>query len=352
MPLSRPTFTAILDRVKSDIRGEFTGAVPAFRRMVEYGFSRAIAGASHMLHAHVDWAVRQMFIEDADRQYAMQWANVILGGINGAVAATGSVTFTGVNGSPISTGEEIKRADGLSYTVDSPGGTISGGTATLPVTATIPSADGNSDAATVLTFVSTPTDVDAEGTVAAGGLVGGADEETREGMILRILERFQNPPMGGGPGDYVRWALASDITVARAWQVPIYPTSGQVLVLVLDASDGSPSGLANVAPYVEARRPETADVTVQAATVQAVPVTITGLTPDTAAIRTAVEAEMEDMFTRAAADKVGVYSVAASQISGSISQADGEQSHTLTVPAGATQADAETVLVLGTVTYA
>ena len=50
-------------------------------------------------------------------------------------------------------------------------------------------------------------------------MTGGVEAENDDDLRARILQRIQNPPMGGAQADYVTWALAVP-GVTRAWAAP------------------------------------------------------------------------------------------------------------------------------------
>ena len=86
-----------------------------------------------------------------------------------------------------------------------------------PIRALDPGASGNLPDDTSLT-IAPPLD-GVSSAVIARNLTGGTDTETDEQLRARILQRIQNPPMGGSAADYVAWALAVP-GVTRAWAAP------------------------------------------------------------------------------------------------------------------------------------
>jgi uncharacterized phage protein gp47/JayE len=90
-------------------------------------------------------------------------------------------------------------------------------------------------------------------------------------------------------------------------------------------------------------------VTVVAPVAVPLDLTITGLTPDTAAVRAAIEAEIIDLLRREA---VPGGTILLSHLREAISIAAGEADHALTIPAAnVTHATGE-LAVLGTITWA
>jgi len=87
--------------------------------------------------------------------------------------------------------------------------------------------------------------------------------------------------------------------------------------------------VAAVQTYIDARRPVTAQVTVAAPTASPLNFTISGLLPNTLAVRTAVQTELQDLLLRAA---VPGGTILLSHIRAAISSATGENDFSLTSP--------------------
>ncbi len=215
-----------------------------------------------------------------------------------------------------------------------------------------------------------------DGTVDGGGLTGGADEEpdgtpgTIEAFRGRIRARITAPPHGGNKTDYLGWAKAIP-GVTRVWVEENGLGAGTVVVrFMMDDTyaNGIPSGtgapnysgdVKSVYDHIESHadeltgdltgRPATAEVFVDAPAPVPLDVTITGLTPDTPEIRTAIENELREMILFRSSPG-GV--IRTSWIWEAVSDAAGEDSHVITSPvADVTYLPGE-IAVMGTVTYA
>lgn len=293
------------------------------------------AGAVHMLHGHLDWAAKQLFATTADDENVLREADMY--GITPTPAsfATGPVTATGLDGSIIPE-DTILLLDDIEFRVTADE-TIAAGTATLDVEAVEAGADGNVEAGVVLSFESPITGVDAEASVAVGGITGGFDQESVEGVKDRLVLRKREPPQGGADQDYEAWALAV-AGVTRAFVYPNENGLGTVVVrFVLDDEadifPGAPE-VAAVQAALDEQRPITAEVTAAAPTPLEVDFTIE-LTPDTVAVRAAVEAELTDLLFREAepGDGAGRGTIKLSRILTAIGVAEGVEDFDLTVPA-------------------
>ncbi|MBG3878709.1 baseplate J/gp47 family protein, partial [Desulfovibrio oxamicus] len=202
-----------------------------------------------------------------------------------------------------------------------------------------------------LTLTSPVSGVQATGTVAAGGIIGGLDAEDDDSLRARVLRRIQEPPQGGKAADYVTWALEVP-GVTRAFVYPLHMGGGTVGVAVVndDAVDGPiPEAelVADVQAYLDTMRPVTAEVFAFAPTPLVVNVDLR-VTPNTEAVRAAATAELRDLFARESEPGATIY---LSHITEAISLAPGEQDHVVLAPAADVVPAAHEMPVLGTITY-
>lgn len=350
MPFDRPILTEIIARIVADIESRLPGADARLRRNVLNVLARALAGASHGLHGHLYWAARQIMPDTAEAEYLERWASIWGIFRRAAVAATGNATFSGTTGSVIQEGTLLQRSDGAEFETDADG-TLVAGTATISVTALEAGITGNTDAASQLALVNPIAGVDSTVPVGPGDIDGGVDVEDDDALLVRLLARIQQPPHGGADFDYEAWALEVP-GVTRAW---VYPQQlGVGTVTVLFATDDAdpiipdPDTVQAVQDYIDARRPVTAQVLVAAPSAAPLDLTI-AVTPDTAAVKAAVLAELQDFFIREAEPGGTIY---ISRLREAISLAEGETSHELTVPAADVTHETGEIATLGDVTWA
>lgn len=336
MPFARPTLAELIDRVRSDLRGRLEIGGPLLRRAMADVLGAVWAGGLHSLYGYLDWLSRQMFGDKAE-EAALRRKAALYGIYPVAAAyAAGNVTATGTNGSSILAGAILRLDAATSYRVTT-GQVIAGGVATLPVVSVLAGTAANIPVGTTLTFESPIAGVTSSATVAAGGLVGGEEEEGLEELRDRYLLRLREPPEGGADQDYEAWALAV-AGVTRAWVYPHELGLGTVVVRFARDNDVSlfpdAGEVAAVQAALEAERPITAAVTALAPTDLPVAFTI-HLVPDNADTRTAVAAELADLLRRVAepGDGAGRGTVLISQIRTGIGTAAGVTDYTLTVPA-------------------
>lgn len=348
MAFARPTLAELVDRIQQDFvsRLALTGAV--LRRSIVYVLSRVLAGAAHMLHGHLDWLARQLFADTSDRDYLLRQAGLFGVTPTAATYAGSTVTLTGTNGSVVPAGAVLLRSDGAEYTTAADA-TIASGTASATVSASLAGADGTLTADLVLSFESPVSGVDSTATVTAS-TQDGSDEESTEALRTRFLERLQNTPHGGATADYVAWAKEVP-GVTRVWVGAGELGAGTAVVRFVRDNDADPipaSGeVTEVQAYLDEVRPVTAAVTVLAPVDAPLALTLS-VTPDTSAVREAVEAELGDILVRVAEPGA---TLRLSQIRTAIGNAAGLTDYVLTSPAADVTHTAGEIPTLGVITW-
>ena len=354
MPFARPSLAELITRIGGDLRGRLEVDGPILRRAMADVLSAVWAGAVHTLHGFLAFTADQLFADTAEREALLRRARMY--GITPVAAtfATGNVTATGTNGSAILAGTILRLDAVTTYSVVT-GQTIAAGTGTLPVVAVLAGEAANLPAAAALTFESPVSGVSSAAVVASGGITGGFEEEGTEEVRARFLLRLQEPPAGGRGPDYVGFALAV-AGVTRAWTFRHELGLGTVVVrFVMDGEDpifpDAPS-VAAVQAKMDEQRPITAEVTAVAPTELAVTFTIE-IDPDNADTRSAVTAELVDLFSRLGepGDGAGRGTILLSKITTAIGIADGIDDFTMTVPSADVVPGTGQLPTVGTITW-
>jgi uncharacterized phage protein gp47/JayE len=148
-------------------------------------------------------------------------------------AATPAATATGTDGTDIPVNTVLQRSDGAQYTVTADA-VINAGSAALSLEAVVPGAAGSVTNGTKLNFVVVIPGVSNVATVTADA--SGTDVEDIEAFRGRVLFRWQNPPAGGRPADYIGWATEQP-GVTRAWCFPLWQGDGTVGVTFVKDND-------------------------------------------------------------------------------------------------------------------
>lgn len=351
MAFTLPTFQQIKSRVQTDL-GQFSdGTVP--RRSVEYFLAQAITGVSRGLYGFLKYILHQAFYDTADETNFWKWFALFGLTRKAAVAWAGTYEFSGVDGTVIAHARQVQRADGTIYETDG-SVTIASGTATAVILATndYVGADANNPDGQALSLAVPLADVDPEGSVLSTTTTG-SDLESVDDAKLRLQQHLSTPPHGGGPGDYVRWALEVP-GFTRAWEFANLAGPNAVSVAAVRDEDGTGSAIlpdsgerATLLAYLQTVVPIT--VTVDVITLTAVPLDIIfdGLTPDNADVRAAITESLTDLLEREA-EPGGTLPL--SQINEAISAATGETDHVLNSPAADVTYTTSQIGVMGSLT--
>lgn len=338
MTFQRPTLTALVDRVTAEIRSRM-GLGALLARSFLQVIARVLAGLAHGLHGHIAWGADQAIPLTAESAALERHADFY--GLDPvrrpAAPAVGVTRFTGTSGTSIPAGTRVRRADGQLYSTDD-GAVLASGLADVEITAVTAALASNAEPGTKLALASPIAGVDSETTVDAEGLTTGQDLETDVQLRsrLRLFQRAR--PQGGSFADYEAWTLEV-AGVTRVFVLPL--NSGAGTVDVTFTVDDDPTGPIPSAAQVQAvqdrltdqtRRdsaPLGATVTVFAPTAELIAFTVS-VVPDSADVRSAVTAALEDLVLR---DAEPGGTITLNRINEAISTAPGETGHTLISPA-------------------
>ncbi|MCM3419065.1 baseplate J/gp47 family protein [Sphingopyxis alaskensis] len=349
MSFNRPTRSTIIDRIRGDFDSRLPGADSRLPASVLDVLARTYAGAVDGLYGYQAWIAANILPDTADSDILARHAGIWGLTRKGAVGAAGTVALTGVQGTAVPIGSALVRDDGVEFRTTA-AVTLGLGNTSAPVEEVAGGLPGNTATGTLLRFVAPIAGVDADATVEAPGLDGGAAEEDDEALRTRLLARIRTPPQGGASGDYERWTLEV-AEVTRAWVFPAWMGAGTVgVTFVLDGrADILPTvdDIAAVEAWLDARRPVTANVVVFAPEPFPIDFRIR-LTPDTAETRAAVLAELADCFARDAQPGGTMF---ISREREAVSIAAGEASHELELPELNQTVPAGSLPVLGEVEF-
>jgi uncharacterized phage protein gp47/JayE len=329
MPFDRPQLSRLIDQGAAEFESRLPGILARARRSLVGVLNRVTAGGLSALYQYVEYLNRQVWADTCDVEnlprHGARW------GVprKEAAPATGSVSFTGITGTDVPAGTVVMRSDGTRFATVNPV-TLVAGTATAEVTAEVAGQAGNAAIATVLQLESPIAGINS-GVTAFTALAGGADIEDAEDWRARILARKRRVPQGGSLYDYEDWALEVP-GVTRAWASRGEMGAGTVTVRFTRDEDVSPipdaGEVATVQAHIDERRPVTADAFVVAPIGAPVDFTIQ-LTPNDAAVRAAVFAELLDVIRREG-EPGGTLLI--THLREAVSIAAGEENHIMTVP--------------------
>ncbi|WP_025127706.1 baseplate J/gp47 family protein [Pseudomonas sp. PH1b] len=340
MPFETPSLPVLIQRTQSDLASD------SLRQSDAQVLARTLSGAAFGLYGYLDWIAEQILPDQADESTLERIAALRLNQPRKAAqAATGSVSFTAAAGAVLDVDTLLQSSDGRSYKVTA-ARTTSAGLNRTTIQAVDGGALGNADAGLSLIAVQPVQGISNPFTVQAPGLTGGVAKESLESLRARVIRSYRIIPHGGSADDYETWALECP-GITRAWCRRNYLGPGTVGLFVMRDDDAQPipnaEQLALVAAYIEPLRPVTAQVYVLAPVMQPVTYKLR-LTPDTSAVRAAVEDQLRDLHSREAG--LG-QSLLLSHVREAISSATGEQDHRLLAPLADVPAGNNQLLVFG-----
>lgn len=338
MAIYTPTLKEIEKRIRSDWQYETGSDAARLPGRPERGFVRAQAAQSWAALKHMEWALRQFFVREADDDDRLT-ALAATYGVDRKPAgrALGTLDMFGLAGTIVPDKFRWVRSDGVE--VEAVGEQVISGGGQFTVRAVLPGASGNTEAGVeyfsvqALAGLTSPVTVNQE-------LKGGIDRESIERLRDRLLFHFRNPPGGGTLADYKRWALEVP-GVTRAWAIDWEPKLGFVTVLFVRDDDGpnnlifpSPPLIAEVQEYLDARKPGGIAGVVADAPLGLMADLRILVQPDTAAVQEAVTAAIRDLLYKRAEPPQTSFTWPKTWYAEAISGAAGETDHQLVVPAG------------------
>jgi uncharacterized phage protein gp47/JayE len=361
LSFSRPTLTELVDRITNDMETRITGVGSLFRRSLLKVLCKVFAGAVHLVYGYQYYMADQLFVSTADENYIGVHATEYGLSADDGNKATGSGTVTGTTGITIPALTKLQSTDGYIYIIDD-AVTLAAGTGTVDFTAEEVGADYNDDGSITLTFVSPITNVNSDVTVSSSGITGGTDADTADDTRERVLRRKRLPPHGGALFDYVTW-MKEVSGVTRAWAFDQYAGNGTVGCAFVRDDDTviypTQTQRDAMVTYLESHTDpasgDTVGIPVGASgglsilPVEAYSVDFTiQISPNTAAVQTAIEAELDDLFLREGQPGSTLY---LSQINEAISSATNEDYHVIVSPTTNVVTNYNQVPLVGTVTF-
>jgi uncharacterized phage protein gp47/JayE len=252
MPFLLPDYEAIKTAILRDIVNLLPDA--AVGADSDYNVrASALASAAEGLYQHQAWAVRQAFPDTADTDYLERHCSLRGIARKPAVAAAGTVLFSGTPAAAVPIGTQMRTLDGQVYVTTAAGVIAGGGTVSLAALAVVMGAAGNQPASTPCTLTSAPAGVLSDALIQT--MTNGVDIESDAQMLARLLDLLRSPAAGGNAADYRRWALeVPGITAAFVFSLRRGNGTVDVVVLSNGAAPSAPK-IAEAQAYIDVRRP-------------------------------------------------------------------------------------------------
>lgn len=349
MPFNRPPLDLLIARSAASMQSRLPGTDAVLRRSLSGIVARMSAGTEHGLYGYLDWLARQLMPDTAEEEHLERWASIWGVSRKATGHASGDVSITGTPGTVLPEGTICLRSDAVRYAVVSDATVGDDGTGTAFLSAVDAGTAGNAPIGTVLALASPVSGLDSR-VQAADGLTGGTDEETDESLKSRLLATIQRTPMGGTQADYEQWALEVP-GVTRAF---VTQEMGRGTVTVRFMMDGTyPDGVPKdgdrqaVAAHIETVRPVTADVYVVLPVADPLNLRLR-ITPDTAAIRLAAEANLWAAVRR---DAVPGGTVFLSHLHEALSLTEKEEDHVILSPTANVTPETGHIVVPGSIEW-
>lgn len=293
-----PTIAEVRDQILSDIQTGLGLPQPLLPYSAWGILASAVAGAVILMYRFGAWVERQIFPQTADIE-----ALVLRGNELGLVRTpsrgwTGTATITGTDTTVVASGTLYQVNDAV-YELSS--AVVISGATTGNFVALSTGATTSLDNGTQLQLVTPQTGVNRVATVTST-VLSGEDAESISNFRSRIITRQQNPPQGGAIPDWILWTVeVPGISEAKVDR----PAAGSVTVYPL-TEDPNPANripgapkLAEVESYISdpVRAPlGAAFIVATAATELNFDVDIADISPNTPAVKSAIEDAVEAYF--------------------------------------------------------
>ncbi|MDR1316534.1 MAG: baseplate J/gp47 family protein [Spirochaetales bacterium] len=259
MPFKRDPLAAILDRAYANYTSLFKPLDKTPRHNLLRVFASADAGMYHQLLGDLDFLADQIFPDTATGEYLRQhWSDRVPPLY--ATSATGTIVITGAPNAAVPAGLVFSSAAGQRYFTESAYRIGAEGSVSVIVKAEASGAETNLGPDQPLTLISSiPVGIDSAASTSGGGISGGADGETDEAYLARVLQALRNSTRYGKPGDFAAWAMDASPEVSKAWEFKNFGVFGALLIQCIHGNqfDGvAPVGsLSLVTNYISAVAP-------------------------------------------------------------------------------------------------
>lgn len=236
MPFKRDSAAVILDRVYANYVSLFKPLDKTPRHSLLKVFAAVDAGIYHQNLGDLDFLALQLFPDTAEGAYLREhWSSRVTPLY--AIAANGPVLVTGLPHKPVPSGLVFASAAGERYYTEQSYKIGADGAAAVQVKAQNAGAVANLAAGQKLSIVSSiPSGIDSEAVVSGEGISGGADAESDEEYLARVLLWLRSPVRYGKKGHFAAWARDASPEVSNAWEYKNFGVFGALLIQVINGN--------------------------------------------------------------------------------------------------------------------
>ena len=260
MPFKRDSLSSILDRTYANYVSLYKPLDKTPRYNLMKVFSAVDAGIYHQLQGDLDFLALQLFPDTATGESLREHWSTRVPPLH-ATAAVGKVMITGKPLRPVPIGLVCASvATSERYYTEKQYHINSDGFAIVNVRSENFGANTNLLTGDKLKIVSAiPAGIDSEAEVDEGGIAGGADGETDEEYLVRVISYIRNQSRYGKAGDFAAWAIDSSIEVSNAWEFSNFGVFGALLIQVINGNQFSGvnqvGNLIDVTKYINEHAP-------------------------------------------------------------------------------------------------
>lgn len=352
MAFTRPTLTELVNRICTQINTHVEHANAFIKQSVFNVWAKIIAALHLDLYVYLDQLAKNFFITTADINGLIARGSDIGVFRKKASFAAGNIIVRGVPATNIPMGTIYTNVAEQQYKTTADAVIGVDGSVSVSIQATMAGTDGNAAPESEFTLVNPIVGILTAATADASGITGGANVEGTEEYRTRILLSLRNEVGAGDTAFYENAALSRPgVTRARAFRTYAGPGTVGVTFMMDDTyADGIPHAgdVADMQEYLESIMPaDLNDLIVFAPVPTVIDIQINDLTPDTTAMRSAINNELVVLFREYDFGQT----VYRGQIETAIGSTPGEISHVLAAPVVDTTVSPYGIAVLGTITY-
>lgn len=235
---------------------------------LDYVRGTALGQFGALLYLNVDLKADAQMADTAQGEDLIRIAKIYNLSLRSAGISSGNLILSSTVATSIAvpTGSQLIDDTGLSYQVSVGGSYFNEDE--IPIDSIDTGSITNLAAGSTLRWVSPPPFVSKTALVSEGGLTGGVDDETIEGLRTRVLEKIRNPPGGGNFSQLNDAAESSTVSVQKAFTYPAAngPATAHVAVITA-ATEADKTRDVNslvlstkIAPAVQAIIPESMEI--------------------------------------------------------------------------------------------
>lgn len=215
-----PSLGTLITRAEQDLLVRLGGQETRIRRAFPYVLARVWAGTLWTLYRTFPYTAEQALPDRARDDLLDRHADVYGLTRQPPARASGTVLFTGTDGTSIPKGTTVERvADGVAYDTTEAAtiGSSTSGEVEVAAEAAALGAAGNAQSGTLVDLAQSISGVDDRAEVAQA-MADGADVEADASFRRRLLDRIALQPRGGSPADLEHWVRETpDVDVDEVW---------------------------------------------------------------------------------------------------------------------------------------